>query len=82
MPETCAALAEAFVEQDVVSDILRGLSELPFEARKDASQIIVNFTRHNHGNFARGYLAAHPELMGSLVDGCVNSLRVAHVSLP
>jgi len=77
--ETTKAVAEAFVATGCMQQLLARLGDIPFEARKDVSQIFNNLMRNNHANFAEGYVSEHKELVGTLVDGYANPHIALHV---
>ena len=67
-PAQCDALGAAVVSSDVFDAVALRLAKLPFEARKDAAQIITTLVKRNLGGFA-AHVAGHARMLPTFMSG-------------
>eukprot|EP00612_Vaucheria_litorea_P002089 CAMPEP_0171456462 /NCGR_PEP_ID=MMETSP0945-20130129/2935_1 /TAXON_ID=109269 /ORGANISM="Vaucheria litorea, Strain CCMP2940" /LENGTH=346 /DNA_ID=CAMNT_0011981883 /DNA_START=89 /DNA_END=1129 /DNA_ORIENTATION=+ len=67
----CAELSAAIQETDIMPDLIKIMSQLPFETRKDLTQVFNNLIRKNHGNFCE-FVARNPPMIFELIEAYEN----------
>ncbi|KAL7130871.1 hypothetical protein ABFS83_13G161100 [Erythranthe nasuta] len=79
-PEACAQLAQEFFKNDTMRLLIICLPKLNFEARKDATRVVVNLQRQSgvSKSLASEYLEANLDLMDLLVTGYDDPLNALH----
>lgn len=70
-PEKCAQLSQLLIQSGLVPQLVAGLAQLPFEARKHFAQVFNNLMRRDLAGFV-GYVERNPELLSTLVAGYEN----------
>lgn len=70
--QTAAELASEILRTELLELLLRNLSALPFECRKEATQVFSNILRKHSGEepSAAAWVEARPHLLLGLLRGC------------
>ncbi|KAL0645090.1 hypothetical protein Bca4012_043381 [Brassica carinata] len=69
--EACLSLTQEFFREDTLRPLIKSLSKLDLEARKDATQIVANLQKQQVGSrlVASEYLESNLDVIDTLVEG-------------